>query len=189
MKVPRSFAVIFVLLLVLAWLTLLPMMFANRDALAQGGPTNFGGVHLNCTECGTATPVLLVNRDTLSDPGVVAEFQYRQTPIASMSSGALSASKFLQETIQTTQTITNGSVLTPTGSYQPLSSTVAATITLSSGCVTGNLLTLVNVAAQTIVVSETTTFIGSGNASLGQDDTVLAVCNGTGYVQLAESDN
>lgn len=97
---------------------------------------------------------------------------------------------FVQITPQTAISVTDGSVITPTGSYQPLESAGAVTATLSSGCTAGRDVTLVNTVAQAIVISETATSALSGNATLNQYDAMQFLCDGTRWIQVApESDN
>jgi hypothetical protein len=70
------------------FLGMLPSLYS---ADAQGGPSNLGALGLRCTECGTATAVLEVDRDALSDNGNIASFKFQGTEVAVMQpSGNLS---------------------------------------------------------------------------------------------------
>lgn len=96
---------------------------------------------------------------------------------------------FAQITAQTAISVTDGGIITPTGSYQPLESAAEVTATLSSGCTAGRKLALINTVATTINISETATSALSGNFAMGQYDSMLLWCDGTRWVQLAETDN
>lgn len=107
-----------------------------------------------------------------------------------VSDGNAVIADFAQLTAQTAISVTDGGVITPSGSYQPLESGGAVTATLSSGCTAGRQVILVNTVNQTIIISETATSALSGNASLGQYDALALLCDGTRWVQTApESDN
>lgn len=107
-----------------------------------------------------------------------------------LSDGNAVVADFARITAQTAISVTDGSVITPTGSYQPLESAGAVTATMSSGCTAGNQVILVNTVAQAIVISETATSALSGNATLNQYDAMPLLCDGTRWVQTApESDN
>lgn len=90
-------------------------------------------------------------------------------------------------------TVTPGGTVAPAGSYQPI--TAAATGTGTSdiaGCATataGKRVTFVNTSANTITFTDTGTLKLSGNAALGQYDTLGVVCDGTNWVQTTKADN
>ena len=91
---------------------------------------------------------------------------------------------------QTGIVVANDTVVTPTGSYQPISSagTVGtASITIQPA---GFELTLVNTANQTITFTDTGTLKLSGNAALGQYDVLRLISDGTNWLQISpEGDN
>lgn len=106
------------------------------------------------------------------------------------SAGSITQAGFHIISAQTAISVTNGGVVTPTGSYQPLESGGAVTATLSSGCTAGQQVTFINTVNQSIIISETATSALSGNATLGQYDAMKVLCDGTRWVQIApESDN
>lgn len=85
--------------------------------------------------------------------------------------------------------VTMNGIITPTGSYQPISS--AGTVNTAQIAVgtAGDMLFLVNTSATTIVISDTSPLILTGNISLGQYDTLLLRSDGTRWIQLATSNN
>lgn len=86
-------------------------------------------------------------------------------------------------------TLTMNATLTPNASYQPLAS--SGTVNTSSITVgsAGTLLTLVNTTNTSIVFTDTGTLKLSGNLTLGQNDSVTLVSDGTNWNQLATSNN
>lgn len=89
---------------------------------------------------------------------------------------------------QTAISVTNGGVLTPTGTVQMLTAAGNVTPTLGSGSA-GDVVMLINTANLTITIADTTGQIFSGNIALGQWDTATLVFYGTSWIQVAESDN
>jgi len=96
---------------------------------------------------------------------------------------------------QTAISVTDGAVITPTGTYQPLTSagSVTATLTTSSDYVTaGDLLVLIN-ANDT--VTSTVNIVDSGTAkltaaaALGQYDSLTLWFDGTNWIELSRADN
>lgn len=98
---------------------------------------------------------------------------------------------FLQPVEQTRVVVSDGSTITPLGSFQPISST-ANTGTSSIAAPTGvnNLLVLQNVGSSTITLTDTGTLKLSGNAALANNDTIVLIFDGTNWTQIApEGDN
>lgn len=91
---------------------------------------------------------------------------------------------------QTAISCTDGGVITPTGTYQPLQSagTVTPTVT-TSGVATGTLLVLVNTSATTVNLPDSGTMMLSGAAALGQHDSLVLWFDGTNWIQVGGSDN
>lgn len=107
-----------------------------------------------------------------------------------LSDGDAVIADYLQITAQTAISVTDGGVITPTGSYQPLESAGAVTATLSACGTAGRVYIFVNTVAQTIIITDASNTVLSGNASLGQYDSLTAICDGTRLIQIApESDN
>ena len=119
------------------------------------------------------------------------EYEFQSGSTLDIQSGVvMSNAGFEQLTAQAAISVTDGSVVTPTGSYQPLESGGAVTATLSNGCTAGRRVTFINTVAQAIIISETATSALSGNATLNQYDAMMVLCDGTRWVQVApESDN
>ena len=86
-------------------------------------------------------------------------------------------------------TCANGATITPTGTYQPItaSGTVEVTVTATSRT-TGEILILVNTAAQAITIKDVN-IDGTGDLALSQYDTAMYIFNGTNWAQLATSNN
>jgi hypothetical protein len=84
--------------------------------------------------------------------------------------------------------VTDGGIITPTGTLQRLESAGNVTATLASGQA-GQLLTLMNSANTTILIQDTSGQIFSGDVSLGQWDIAEFVWYGTSWIQTGESNN
>mgnify|MGYP000856975622 FL=1 len=89
---------------------------------------------------------------------------------------------------RTAISVTNGGIITPTGTIQMLESAGNVTATLAAGT-SGQLLTLINTSNTTILLLDTTGQIFSGNSSLAQWDNASFVFYGTSWIQTGESDN
>lgn len=100
----------------------------------------------------------------------------------------LRVTNFYRAAPRTTITVTNGAVVNPTGTYQPLTSAgaVAASLVVEPS---GSILTLVNVGANTITFTETATLISAGNVALGATDSATFISNGTAWYQISASNN
>lgn len=86
-------------------------------------------------------------------------------------------------------TVSNGSEVTPTGSYQPITSaanTGTSDITIQTA---GTIVTFVNTANTTITFTDTGTLKLSGNAALGQYDTLTVISDGTNWIEVSETNN
>lgn len=94
-----------------------------------------------------------------------------------------------QLTAATTITVSNDSTVTPTGSYQPLTSAAnvgTATIAVQGA---GTVVHLVNTTNTTITFTDTGTLKLSGNAALGQFDSLTLISDGTNWVEISEANN
>jgi hypothetical protein len=97
---------------------------------------------------------------------------------------------------QTTVTVTSGGTVTPLGRFVPLTAAGAVGTSSIAGCTAGDTYSkeviFLNTANQTITFTDTGTLKLSGNAALGQWDTLHLKCHtGTGdWIQVApEGDN
>lgn len=104
--------------------------------------------------------------------------------------GIVSVGEFLRIAEQTSITVTNGAVFTPTGSYQPITSAGTVTPTVStSGYTAGDLLWITNETATTI------TFVDSGTAMLfadrdmGRYDVLGLLFDGTNWLEVNWGNN
>jgi len=106
--------------------------------------------------------------------------------------------------IQDTIVVTVGTVITPTGTYQPISSTidVSACTLEDAGALgrytgirnvtytTGSLLWLINTSSTTITVTEGDTADLTGTSvALGISDTLLLFFDDSDWIELSESNN
>ena len=90
--------------------------------------------------------------------------------------------------------VSEGSTITPTGTYQPISSasavTTSATTAIADGVKNGQLLILVNEnASDTIIVKDSANTHLSGDITLGNDDTLMLMWDGADWLELATSNN
>lgn len=157
-----------------------------------GGTTNFSTVRV---DNGTVTaPVYSFTNETglglyrvaANELGVAVG----GSEVADFNAGGVNIYKSLTLHPGATISVTNGVPITPTASYQPLTSAGAVGTTLAaSGFVTGTIVTLENTVNQTITITDTATTMLSGNIALGQYDTLVVQWDGTNWVQLATSNN
>jgi hypothetical protein len=89
---------------------------------------------------------------------------------------------------RTAISVTDGGIITPTGTLQMLESGGNVTATIASGT-SGQHLTLINTANTTILIQDTTGQIFSGDVSLAQWDTASFVFYGASWIQTGESNN
>jgi len=96
---------------------------------------------------------------------------------------------------QTVVVVTAGSMVTPLGTYQPITSATAAltlstTNSIADGSLTGQLLVLINEnAAYTITVKDAANTALSGDFTMGPKDSLYLIWDGADWVQIAETDN
>jgi hypothetical protein len=100
----------------------------------------------------------------------------------------VSAGKFYRAVPRTAISVTAGSLITPTGTYQRLSS--AGTVTPTMGTATaGDLVTLINTTATTINLADSGIAKLSAAWAGGQYDTLTLRFDGTNWLELSRSDN
>ena len=85
-------------------------------------------------------------------------------------------------------TVTNGAVITPTGTVLELTSAGAVGAELTAGA-DGRLLIIVNVGSQSIVISDTASIESTGDITLGANDTLTLIGSGVKWYQIAASNN
>lgn len=91
---------------------------------------------------------------------------------------------------QSVITLTQAGTLTPTGSYQQITAAGAVSFGSIVAGTAGDVLTLVNIGSNSITITDTGTLKLSGNAALGQYDTILLLSDGTNWIQISpEGDN
>ena len=89
----------------------------------------------------------------------------------------------------TSITATQNMTLTFTTSAQPMAAADSLSFGIISGGTAGDILILHNSSDTTITITDTGTIMLSGNISLAQYDTAVLYCDGTNWLQLAESNN
>lgn len=90
---------------------------------------------------------------------------------------------------QTGATITQAGSLTPAGTYQPISAAGAVSFNDITAGSAGDVLVLINTGANTITITDTGTIKLSGNAALGQYDSILLWSDGTNWIEVGQADN
>ncbi len=96
----------------------------------------------------------------------------------------------LYVTQSASQTITYGGTITPTGAYHQITAAAARGTSSVAGVSTaGRVVTLVNVGSNTITLTDTGTLKLSGNAALGQYDSITLLSDGTNWIQVSKADN
>jgi len=92
-------------------------------------------------------------------------------------------------TAATAISVTTDGTVTPTGSYQPLES--AGTVATSDITVltAGTIVHLVNTTNTSITFTDTATLKLSGNAALGQYDTLTILSDGTNWIEVGQVNN
>jgi hypothetical protein len=92
-------------------------------------------------------------------------------------------------TKQSTTVVSDGSTITPLGTYAPISATATTGTSDIANPTAGRVLLIVNVGSATITLTDTGTLKLGGNAALGQYDTLSLLGDGTNWVQLSKADN
>ncbi len=95
----------------------------------------------------------------------------------------------LRAVAQTTITVSNNSIITPTGVYQPLTAAAACGTASIAALPAGSVVIFENLSANTITLTDTGTLLLAGNAALGQYDTLTVISDGTNWIQLSKADN
>lgn len=105
--------------------------------------------------------------------------------------GDLTLSDDLNLTAQSAATVTNGGDVTPSGAYVPLTAAgnVGTSSIVTTSATTGDIVQFVNSANVTITFTDTGALKLSGNAALGQYDTLTLLFDGTNWIEIAQVDN
>lgn len=86
--------------------------------------------------------------------------------------------------------LTNGAIITPTHTYQPLDAAPASTVTVTVAAgSSGQALRLLNQGTGTILIQDTGTAKLASDYSLGQYDSLLLISDGTNWIELGRSNN
>ena len=102
--------------------------------------------------------------------------------------GAATLAAGLNLAPQTTITVTNGGIITPTGALVPLVAAGAVTATIAAPTA-GDLLILVNTDANAITIEDTTGQTMASNIALGAGDSITLIGVDTAWVELSRSNN
>lgn len=89
---------------------------------------------------------------------------------------------------QSTLVVTNSTVFTPTGYFQPISASLNVTPVIAV-LDNGTHLLLVNVSTRTITITDTTTRMMAGNFGMGQRDALELISDGTRWLEISRSNN
>ena len=95
----------------------------------------------------------------------------------------------LNTAAQTSITVTADSTISPAGTYQPISAAGAVGTSSITAGDAGDLLVLTNTGANVITITDTGTLKLSGNAALGQYDSLFLLSDGTNWVEIGEGAN
>lgn len=96
----------------------------------------------------------------------------------------------LYATQSSSQTITFGGTITPTGMYHQITAAAARGTSSVAGVDTaGRVVVLVNVGSNTITLTDTGTLRLSGNIALGQFDSLTLLSDGANWVQVSTANN
>lgn len=100
-------------------------------------------------------------------------------------------SNFYRAQPRTSIAVTNGGTINATGTFQRIHS--AGTVGTAGTAITvkpaGTLLTLVNIGANQITITETGVFTSAGNIVLGAGDSATLYSNGAAWTQVGASNN
>ena len=154
------------------------------------GYTHFSGlVVTEPTTVTTATPGAVINSNGL---GNILEIQDASTPVVQISNGgSLINNKLRRDTCTYSATSTAEQTLAPATNCYILQPANAISITLSAtGMVTGTVLTIGNVANQTVLILDTILRSHDGSQlSLGQYDVAQLIFTGTEWYEMIELAN
>ena len=162
------------------------------------GALAFAGIFLGVTALRQEVPreVVILPAATPADDIVALGYESHFT--------GMFVEMFMGAEVQDTIVVTYGTVITPTGTYQPISSTgdITNCYLENAGApgrytgvrnvtyTAGSLLWLVNVSSTTITVTEGETADLTGlTVALGISDTLLLFFDSSHWVELSESDN
>jgi hypothetical protein len=92
----------------------------------------------------------------------------------------------LRITEKTRVVVTDGSTITPLGTFTPISATATTgTSSIAAGLIAGQLLILHNIGSATITLTDTGTLHLTGNGTLTADDSTILIWDGAAWNQLA----
>lgn len=148
-------------------------LVANRATVTNGGLTVSGATVL--------ADVTVADGLTVSDGDVT------------LAGTDLVIGQYQRYTAQAVELVSQDSAIIPTGTYQPISGTATAAVSTSSISITaasaGNVVTLINTGNQSIVLTDTGTLLLSGNTTLGPNDSLTILSNGTSWIEIGQTDN
>lgn len=138
------------------------LLLMTLPSVAQSGITNFTNVK-------TSGDVIIGDDATIADDLTTAD---------------------LYATQSSSQTITFGGTITPTGMYHQITAAAARGTSSVAGVGTaGRVVVLINAGSNTITLTDTGTLKLSGNVALGQYDSVTLLSDGTNWIQVSTANN
>ena len=100
----------------------------------------------------------------------------------------LAVAKTLNTVLQSALTLTDGGIITPTGTFQEVTAAADVTVTLAPGA-SGDILIILNSANKTVTIADAgTTYLASA-AALGQHDTLTLIATTGAWYEIARSNN
>lgn len=132
--------------------------------------------------------ILLIGQSVVAQSDV-SNFSKIKTDAWLQSGTYTKVGTFLRTTPASTVVVSQDSVITPTASYQPISSAgTVATASIVAGTA-GDILLLVNTSNTSITISDTGTLKLASTRALGQFDTLTLQSDGTNWIERAYSNN
>lgn len=153
-----------------------------RPPIGSQSVTNFSQLALRSD----GSPNLSVDQ---TGSGNLALFKVAATPVITIDRyGSLTTTQSIYLTagqiVLSSESITptDGNMFTPTKALVTLTPAITVGVSLGS-CTTGQQFAFYDSAAFTVTITDTGNFVGAGNQSLGQYDTLRTVCIGSKHVQ------
>jgi hypothetical protein len=143
-----------------------------------------GELQVNGADGITATDLTLTDDLTIGDD-VLVTGSLSVTGNSTLGEDVL-VDNYQSFTKQTRVVVTDGSTITPLGTYTPISSTATTgTSAITAGERAGQLLILHNVGSSTITLTDTGTLHLTGNGTMTSDDSTMLIWDGSAWNQIA----
>jgi predicted small lipoprotein YifL len=168
-----------------------PIPLPPDDAVVTLGTSHFSNIEAADI---TATDDLTVTDDTVLGDSLTVTGTSTFAGTGTFSADLTIANDFYL-TVQTAISPTDGAIITPTGTYQPIQSagtvtpTLAITDSAGSRYSTGTLLVIINTANTTINLADSGNVKTSGATALAQYDSITLWFDGTYWIEIAQANN